>query len=556
MKHLKFILITATSFILFSAGCKKSEFLKEDMRASTSLNNFFTSPNDCELALTGVYSVISNGGLTNHDDFTRGILIALAAGTDEYAPRWDAGDSEDMSRIGRLSVTPLTPGYTKGIWRVLYAGINRANILIDNIDKVNFANPNQKTRIIAEAHFLRGFYLFYASMMWGAVPIPLHNDEASLSLKRSSIEEVYKQVEADLTAGYNDMGEEPTVLGRASKYTAAAFLTKMYIYLSSCKENNISSFSNLQVEGQNLNDFTWVDALSTVKKADDLVKDVYNNSGYSLVDSYKLLFYPSTKAEQYKEFLFEAECEPVQAWALPGDFLVAEGDWPTNGGSGSLLRPPTEMAGKYDSTDVRYLHNVVSYIPLTNDTAFHIEQVGGRDYGIPLRYNKNNPDQISIGKIRQTMPYENTIPAWAGTQNIPIIRFAEVILWYAETRFKLGDEVTARSLLYKIRLRAAGGNQALADQLTNRYKKTDFMKELMEERSRELIGEGQRRCDLIRTGTFKSAIFSINTDRTKYGFNNSNWEALQQNYKDTKIWYPIDQSQIAVNPNLVQNPGY
>ncbi|RYY62379.1 MAG: RagB/SusD family nutrient uptake outer membrane protein [Chitinophagaceae bacterium] len=551
------ITISVSSMLLFSCN-KNSEFLRENMQSNTSTEDFYKTPNDFEIALTGAYAAISNGRLTNHDDFTRGILIAQAAGTDELAARfdWGDGDPSSMSRLGRLSVTPLTPSYLPGIWQVLYAGINRANLLLERIDGVDFPDAVQKKRIIAEAKFLRGFYHFYASMLWGGIPLVTSTAKEKWTAPRSSVEEVYNQIEADFTTALPDLALAPTTLGRATRYTAEAFLSKMYIYLASCKEHHVGDLAPLMADGKNINGFDWVDAPSAWQKADGFVQDVFQNSGYRLADSYSDLFYPTTKGEQYNEFLFESESEQVEAWYLPGDFLVAEGDWPTNGGSGAPMRPSHELAMKYSTADLRYQHNIVRYIPFTNDPLFKIEKKGGKDFAIPLAFDPSQPDFISIGKVRQTMPYEYTIPAWAGVQNIPILRFAEVILFYAETRFKLGDEATARELLYNLRLRAAGGVATVADQLTADYRNTDFMMELMDERSRELVGEGQRRADLIRNGMYKSSLFGIQTEGAQYGYFNQSWKAIQENYADYKIWYPIVQDELSVNPNLLQNPGY
>lgn len=558
MKLCKSLTYIAFVCALTTACTKNSDFLKENMLSNTSVNNYYKTPNDFENALTGAYATISNGGLTNHDDFTRGLLIAQSVGTDEYASRFDWGDGSptDMMRLGRLSATPLAPSYLPGIWQVLYAGINRSNLLLDKIEGVDFPDETQKNRLKAEASFLRGFYLLYASQLWGAVPLPLHSSVDNWLAPRSSLQEVYTQVEKDLTMAYQTLSASSTRLGRANKYVAGAFLTKMYVYLASCKENKIGDLAPLNADGKNLNGFDWVDAAAYWQKADNIVKDIYQNSAYKLIPDYAMLFYPTTKEQQYKEFLFEAECEQVQAWYLPGDFLVGAGDWPTNGGSGSGMRPPTEMAMKYDTADLRYKHNIISYIPNVIDSRFAIEKVGGKDFAIPLPFKKDTLDNISVAKVRQTMPYEYTIPAWAGVQNIPIIRFAEIILWYAETRYKMGDEATARNLLKELRMRAAGGDGQLSQELTAQYYKSDFMQEILDERSRELIGEGQRRIDLIRTGKFKTALFSIGTDQQSNGFFNQSWKTIQQNYADNKIWFPIIQNEIAVNPKLVQNPGY
>jgi len=102
-------------------------------------------------------------------------------------------------------------------------------------------------------------------------------------------------------------------------------------------------------------------------------------------------------------------------------------------------------------------------------------------------------------------------PAYLGGLNLPILRFADVILMYAESAYKTGDETKARDLLKDIRLRAAHNNSTVAETLKAAYYKADFMEELKDERSRELCGEGWRRIDLIRWGELKSVVENIKT---------------------------------------------
>src|SRR5690606_1425491 len=106
--------------------------------------------------------------------------------------------------------------------------------------------------------------------------------------------------------------------------------------------------------------------------------------------------------------------------------------------------------------------------------------------------------EFSLGKMRHTIAEDQLLPGWAGQTNWPIVRFAEVILWYSEILFKTGNEPKAREILREVRLRAAGGDQSICDQLTTEYYRANFMEEIMQERSRELMGEGQRKIDLIR----------------------------------------------------------
>jgi len=79
------------------------------------------------------------------------------------------------------------------------------------------------------------------------------------------------------------------------------------------------------------------------------------------------------------------------------------------------------------------------------------------------------------------------------------------------------------------------------------------MEELLEERSRELCFESQRRIDLIRFNKFSEALEKLDKNLGRW---NANVPELQANWASNKIWFPVPQPQRDLNINLVQNPGY
>jgi hypothetical protein len=113
-------------------------------------------------------------------------------------------------------------------------------------------------------------------------------------------------------------------------------------------------------------------------------------------------------------------------------------------------------------------------------------------------------------------------------------------------------------LLREVRLRACNDNVTTLNQVTTAYLRTDFMQELMEERSRELCGEGWRRFDLIRTNTLRSTIQNLIELGPPSGsaMNLQNVPEVKLNFADYKIFYPIPARERELNKNLTQNAGY
>jgi hypothetical protein len=163
---------------------------------------------------------------------------------------------------------------------------------------------------------------------------------------------------------------------------------------------------------------------------------------------------------------------------------------------------------------------------------------------------------MSVCKWRLDDPKDRLnrgIPAWAGDIDYGVLRYGDVLLMYAEAKYKTGDEAGARALLKELRARACNDDVTKVNTITTAYYKADLMQELLDERSRELLGEGWRRFDLIRTGKLKSVVANLDPSVM---FPREDVPAVKANFADNKIWYPIPSREISTNGNLVPNPGY
>ena len=133
-------------------------------------------------------------------------------------------------------------------------------------------------------------------------------------------------------------------------------------------------------------------------------------------------------------------------------------------------------------------------------------------------------------------------------KNYPMIRFADVLLCYAECLNEVGNTAQAIDIVNnQIRRRAWGGNLP-ADKQWKGLSKEQFRVEIMDERMRELCFEGWRRMDLIRTGKFVELIKQRNR-----------WARESNTIQEYHMRYPIPDSEINNNPSLTkddQNPGY
>ncbi|MDZ7682758.1 MAG: RagB/SusD family nutrient uptake outer membrane protein [Fodinibius sp.] len=168
----------------------------------------------------------------------------------------------------------MPSGPQAGYWSRSYAGINRANLLLKRIDGVEGLDSATKARYVAEAKFLRGYYYFWLVRLFRNVPLftsPLETSEI-YQQEQAAPEDVYAQIDEDLSAAINDLPAAPlpsNEQGRATKGAARAFLAKSLIWEVG--------------DGQNQ---------TKMQRAADLLEQVNTSSAYDLVDNYPDIFSP------------------------------------------------------------------------------------------------------------------------------------------------------------------------------------------------------------------------------------------------------------------------
>ncbi len=542
MKALKLYSILFVTIFLFSCD---EDILDNEPVSFVTIGNYYTSPAEAEIALTGVYNILTANqvqGFGNNATYSRNLMIMLNGATDEALGR-DNNLNPDYSVWGNGTFTGQS-NFVNESWVFFYAGINRANVLIDRIEGINGFEDNRKNEIIAEARLLRGFYHMMLSMMHGGIPV---YDGVGQDPKkpRASIQEVYSLVLEDYEFAYNTLQDRSTIASHVNKWTAAGLLAKAHTYLASAKNSGLNGF----IEE---NSFAWVDANQNYIDALGYTQDIIDNSGYQLTANYDYLFRETTKQQQYEENLFAAEAstDPSNNVVnLVVNAFVPQGNVNITGGGYGWYRPTNELYDKYIEEDIRRDHNLTGNLNSVN----RFEEIEGVRYYVPRDLPNTNNGFYSIGKYRMVDPALKSLPNFASNINLPILRYADILLLHAEAQFFTGNEAGARSTLSLVRERAID-NPSQLSVLNNAYRRNNFVDELLEERSRELCFESWRRFDLARFNRFTE---TINALSTVDGFYNRNTvPTIQSNWREERVWLPLPTIQLDLNPNLVQNQGY
>lgn len=536
------------SLVVLIASCE--DVLEPTPYSFTSPENFYKTAQDAEIALVGVYNTITAGdiqGQGNADSFRRDLFEMLVGATGEGVVPLRFSNNRG-SQFGTAAFTSQDVDLNFN-WFFLYAGISRANSLLENLPKIpdNDFTGTRKIEIEAEAKLLRGFFHTILSMMHGAIPVYTSTNN-SPTKSRQPVQEVYTQIISDYEFAYQNLLNRGPLASSVNKWTAAGLLVKVHTYLASMKINGLSDF------GFTLNSFNWVDENASYQSAVTISGDIVANSGYGLTQNYDRLFRESTKSAQAEEVMFAAEGSSdasQQVITIVINSFIPQGNARRVGGGSGWTRPTGELFDLYNTNDFRFSHNVSGNLG-GNPNILQVLEIDGIRYYQPRDLAGKNSGFMSVGKYRMKDPEQKSYAPWASSISIPLLRYGDILLLRAEALFYTGNEAGARAILTQLRQRSVVTPALVAD-LDAAYFNADFVKELQEERSRELCFEIWRRFDLAR---FNIADQIINSLDPNNGAWNSDVVLLQQNWIPEKVWYPIPLQQIDLNSNLEQNPGY
>lgn len=208
--------------LLSICSCKKS-FLNENLVTSKSLQDY-TTPQGLDDLSIGMYQNLKFAfnyewayATTNYgvDEFT--------VGGDRTEQMWNSYDANLNSLTSEVST----------VFSAMYANINSANIMIENVPLYYGDNANKNIRL-GEGYFMRAYDYFKLVKQFGGVPLKLSQTTTlQTDFIRSSAKETYQQVINDFIQAYKLLPETPAEMGRVTKYAAAHFLAKAYLFRAS-----------------------------------------------------------------------------------------------------------------------------------------------------------------------------------------------------------------------------------------------------------------------------------------------------------------------------------
>jgi hypothetical protein len=485
MKRSAYILL----LFVFSSCTKQ---LDQYPVSNTTTDNFYTNSNDFLQAINGVYSKLR--------DYPGQSLWLSEMRSDNIAAVSDG--NRDWQNINDFSPNLTTTGFIVSSWSNNFNGIFNANSVLDAlVSKGSVLTDSLRTRITAEARYLRAFYYFQSLRLYGALPIidkALTATEVA-TVPRSSVEDVYTFIIADLEYAAANLPASYTGadVGRATTYAAKGILGLVYLTRSG---------PTYSVKGPGLNSNEYDKALS-------LFNEIINSGQYQFLSDYASIF--SYTNENNKEVIFDIQFMSSSNGAGFPSFLVPVAYWTGqgisnaygNGYGASNFNISKNLLASYDASDIR------------------------KAFSIQLSYS--NPF------VKKYIDYSKR--GTSGTDwpiNYIVLRYTDVLLMKAECILHgVGTHSDAVDIVNQVRNRA--GLSSVADVT---------LESLFEERRKEFLGEGLRWNDLVRSG---NAVTIMNNWIAGDGI--TTISTVVPDY----VIYPVPAVEISAKAGLyTQNPGY
>ncbi|MFI5452062.1 RagB/SusD family nutrient uptake outer membrane protein [Pedobacter sp. UC225_61] len=459
------IVMIAICLISISSGCKNFLDTQKQGEYTSGDYPYPSGSGAYDQYLFGAYNDLRAYGV--HSD---AFIVATSIRSDDADKGSTASDGgSDVISMDNFPVL-ANNGRANSLWTGYYALINKCNITLDKIDNdaTIIATDAIKTQSRAEAKFIRGYAYFMLVRLFGRVPLI----DKVLTVEQSNVPqstpaEIYALIESDLTfaAANLPVSWESKFVGRVTKGAANGMLAKVY-----------------------LTQKKWAAAMGAANL-------VMTSGQYDLSTPYDKIF--SESGENSKESVFEVQATAnakvktdngVQYASIQG--VRGSGVWNMGWGWNT---PSTALEAAYEPGDPRKARTILYTSTATTPGITIYGEI--TPIGLPNpRYNQKvytNP--TFRASINDTFGY------W---MNVRILRYADVVLMYAEAANEIGgtaNTTAALAAVNSVRFRARNGNTAILPNITT-TDQTALRLAIQHERRIELAMEHDRFFDIVRWG--------------------------------------------------------
>ena len=482
-----FVLGLIASAIVIQS-CKKS-FLDVNPAQNTAATQFFKTPEDAAKAVNAMYANLHEW---NNIGFAPIALESM--GSDDVEKGSTPSDATYFNDYHNFTITS-GDAQLGGFWKGQYQTINFANQILGNVPGISM-DESLRNRYLAEAKFIRAYEYFRLVRAFGDVPlrITLPKDNSEYNLPRTPKEQVWAQIEKDLTdaAAILPQTYSAADIGHVTKGAALTLHAKVAMYLKK-----------------------WTDVVTYTTAVMGM--------GYSLFPDYEQMFRTTHKNNQESIFEIQNNLIPNNPPASNSQYSQVQGVRGVTGGGWGFNVPSPNLAAAYETGDPRRDATII-FRGETTPEGDKIPATGDN----PM-YNQKSyvPFALYVSGFNEGCQ-----------QNKIVLRYADVLLMNAEANNELGNSGAAIAPLELVRARARGSNAGILPKVTT-TDQAALRTAIYFERRVELAMEFERYFDVIRQG------------RGTAVFGPRGWKAGKN-----EVW-PIPQTEIDLSGGvLTQNSGY
>ena len=513
MKKSNIILFIMGLLFINLQSCDQQEFLNLTPKDQLSSETFWEDESDVKVALNGLYDNLREWG-----------MYGYGPGMDACTPnayQWAWWEGK-QKQIGNGSIEPGSGYYVEMRWSDCYDMIMNVNRFIKNIEGVDM-ETDIKNLYLAEARFLRGVAYNLLAQTYGRVPI-LDGKVLSISesreISQASEDKVWEKVHADYDFALQYLPKDARKQGSATQGAALGMKMRAYEYT-----RNYEQVLNMVEEIQSLNK-------------------------YSLFHSYDGLF--EVQNENNSEVLFDVQFaagQKSQGSIFDRYFQPMNVEHGINGSNS--VAPIQNLVDAYETIDGSPVDPENPYENRDPRLDFTILRPGAYFQGqlFPEEIQTHTGQEVGFSYRKYTIEEMEVVP-WQSPLNYMVVRYAEVLLAKAEALIELNQDIDeAINIINRIRTERDDVNMY---ELSTGLSQEEAREKLRHERRIEFALEGVYWKD-IKRWNIGSEIYPVEVKSPDGKLIETKFP---EGYDETDNLLPIPDSEIALNPNLEQNPGY
>jgi len=511
-----------------------SDFLQKDPLGRDTDQNYFNTADNATLAVNAIYDAASydegsdaTGNYIPHTyEWMFGDLLS-----DDSEKGSNPGDFPTLTDLKQWRAATGND-QARATWTNMFMGVYRANVVLQNLPSAPI-DETLKNRLMGEAYFLRGYFYFYLTRLYGGLPLlnePLLPTQYR-STTRASLSETYAFIEDNFKKAIDMLPEKnayaATDLGRATKGAARGYLARTLMY---------------ELGTDNTRNHTWQEVY-------DLTDAVAQSGQYGLTANYAEIF--EEEGENNTESVFEIQFATSNiTWGIQRvgtENNIIQNNRATWGWG--FNNPTQDLVNEFEANDPRKPSTVY----------------GNGDVVLGVKQRIDYPTENATGYLNRKAAIVKPDAPNQSPQNIRKMRYADVLLMKAEAAAHLGNEGVTRDILNQIRTRARNSTlpkgsvegtmtyapantpatalPAIQSSVTGQA----LLEAVWHERRVELGMESLRFWDLVRTGRYFSKVAAT-------------VQAAAQSHSIAGSVNPVPVLPIPINEaqswGLQQNPGY